>query len=91
MYNGKSNMEIESMVSGTLKSITVPAGQAASVGAQIAIIDESASAPAKEQVKEADPAKSEDKSALNLGQQLLSFPPRIIGKRIRWLAPQSKR
>lgn len=66
MYNGKSNMEIESMVSGTLKSITVPAGQAASVGAQIAIIDESASAPTKEQVKEAVPAKSEDKSALNV-------------------------
>ncbi len=64
--NGKNNIEIESMASGTLKSITVPAGRTASVGTQIAVIEECASDPAKKQEKKDSAAKPEDNGSLNI-------------------------
>lgn len=42
MNNGRSDIEIEAMASGTLKSILVEAGSSAAVGAELATIDSSA-------------------------------------------------
>lgn len=46
MNNGRSEIEIEAMVTGTLKRVLVEAGDSARVGAEIAIIEEGAPAKA---------------------------------------------
>ena len=55
MNNGKIDMEIESAVNGTVKSIAIAAGESAHVGTVLAVIEESA-CPAEHAAKTASPA-----------------------------------